>query len=161
MIKCHIIFNKETDLKDEFLRCVESLQHPDVLVIVHKFETSDEHATPRRIRIHNAEPPDQWFMFADPDDVAVQPGYSNFIEHIKTFEGDVTYPYEIVQPSNTLFTRPHHLIAVRNTKVSDDGRPYALAFDRLDEDACFREVAYQWNIDTGRNTAGGRRNSGL
>ena len=154
MIDCHVIFTEETDREDWLARCRASLEHPDVTLHVHRFAKADERATPRRKRIHEAQDPERWLMFADPDDYAVQPGYNNFIEHLKTFEGNITHPMEVYKPSGCIYNTTHHLVAVRRTPVplNHPSRIYNLFF--CAESVLFPEIAYAW-IEHGANTRGG------
>ena len=154
-IDCHIIFTESMDREDWLERCVASLEHPDVVVHVHRFANADEQATPRRVRIHNANDPERWCMFADPDDYAVESGYSSFIEHLKTFEGDVTHPQEMWEPAGTVCSRPHHLVATRGLRVPEDlSSTFNFYFDR--ESVLFPQVAYAW-VEHGQNSRGGKK----
>lgn len=160
-VTCLIIFTEETDREDWLRRCMASLEHPDVEVVVHRFAKADENATKRRVRIHNefvSKYPEQWLMFADPDDHAVQPGYGRFIEYLESTEHAMIHPIEVVDPLGVEQRLPHHLIAVRGEKISSSCGKYHLA---LDKSIMFPEVAYQFNSNHGGNTGGDwRRRNG-
>lgn len=158
MIKCYIVFNEETDREDWLTRCVDSLSHPDVDIDVRRYSTG-ACVRPRRAEILQGHDPSQWAMFADPDDVVVNPGYTNYVEFLKTTDLEAVYPYEVRRyelGNSNVWTGPHHLVAHRGSKLQELQQQSQVIYQILEGLDVFPEVAYQWNLHAD-NTVGGEK----
>lgn len=158
MIDCHIIFNEPTDREDWLDRCVQSLQHPDVTVHVHRFAESSC-VRPRRLAIMQAHLGDNWIMFADPDDYVYPEVFCQYVYFLKTIRGEFAWCAEeminLATGDSRKWYEPHHLVAFRGSLVktaNPEGR-YPQKFLRSTTNY-FPEPAYCYVLHAD-NTRGG------
>ena len=154
LIDCYVIFNEPTDREDWLARCVASLEHPAVNVEVCRFATSGLVA-PRRHTIIQNHDPARWLLFADPDDEAVNPGYTRFMDFLQTTTAQAVFSKEVDSKGNTI--TGHHLVALRGAALAQVTIPEQQYETQVYPDALFPEVTYLWHHHAA-NTRGRPRN---
>ena len=158
VLDVHIIFNESTDREDWLSRCVESLTHPDVNVLVHRF-SENGCVRPRRSAILESHDSDNWVTFADPDDHVFTDQFAQYVGFLKTTGYDVVWPKEVMFKDSQFgspVTRPHHLVCLRGDHVQPYPETQRYFAAHINQGVLFNKVVYCW-MWHGNNTAGNKR----